>query len=352
MTADGTLIEANRTALAALGLQESDVLGMPFWETAWWVHSPEEQDKLKVAVARAAAGELVRFETFHLTPESRVLYMDFSLKPVRNEAGNVCLLIPEGRDITDRKHAEAQLHKHREELAHLSRLGTMAEMATGLAHELNQPLASIVNYTSGCVQRIQAGRPDLDELVTVLKQASSEAQRAGEIIRRIRRFVQKREPGRTTIDISKLIQEVLHLMHYDLQRQAIQTRLEVEEHLPTLQGDRIQLKQVLLNLLRNSVEAMEGTEMKHRHLAIGAATNTDDSVTIFVRDSGCGLGEVTRGGIFDPFYTTKKDGMGMGLAICRTIVEAHGGRLGAKENGDVGCTVSFSLPRHSSAGAT
>ena len=92
--------------------------------------------------------------------------------------------------------------------------------------------------------------------------------------------------------------------------------------------------------------------MKHRHLAIGAATNTDDSVTIFVRDKGCGLGEATRGGIFDPFYTTKKDGMGMGLAICRTIVEAHGGQLGAKDNGDVGCTVYFSLPRRPSASAT
>jgi C4-dicarboxylate-specific signal transduction histidine kinase len=254
-----------------------------------------------------------------------------------------------GQDITERKLAEAQVHKHQDELARLSRLSTMGEMATGLAHELNQPLASIVNYTKGCVKRIQAGRPDLQELVAVLNDASGEAQRAGEIIKRIRRFVQKREPARTTIDIPELIRQVLHLMRHDLQRQGIQTRLEVQEHMPTLQGDRIQLQQVLLNLLRNSVEAMNGTEMKHRRLTVGATTDNGDSVTLFVCDTGCGLGELDPDSIFEPFYTTKEDGMGMGLAISRTIVEAHGGRVSATDNADGGCTFHFSLPRRSEA---
>ena len=231
----------------------------------------------------------------------------------------------------------------------MSRLGTMRVMATRLAHELNQPRTSIVNYTSGCVQRIQAGQPDLQELVTVLDEASSEARRAGEIIKRIRRFVQKREPARTPIDILELIQEVLHLMRYDLRSQGIQTHLEVEERLPTLQGDRIQLQQVLLNLLRNSVQAMNGTAMKHRRLTIGASTDNGDSLTLFVRDAGCGLGHADPDRMFEPFYTTREDGTGMGLAISRTIIEAHGGRLWATDNADGGCTFRFSLPQHSEA---
>ena len=134
-------------------------------------------------------------------------------------------------------------------------------------------------------------------------------------------------------------------MRYDLQRQGVQARLEVEEHMPTLQGDRIQLQQVLVNLLRNGVEAMNGTAMKHRHLTVGATTGNGDSVTLFVRDTGCGLGEADPDRIFKPFYTTKEDGTGMGLAISRTIIEAHGGRIWARDNADGGCTFHFSLPR-------
>ena len=134
-------------------------------------------------------------------------------------------------------------------------------------------------------------------------------------------------------------------MRYDLRRQSIQTQLELEEHLPTLRADRIELQQVLINLLRNSVEAMNETEMEHRHLTIGAAINNEDFVTVFVRDAGCGLSEAISDRIYEPFYTTKKEGTGMGLAISRTIIEAHGGELEATNNADVGCTFHFSLPR-------
>ena len=155
------------------------------------------------------------------------------------------------------------------------------------------------------------------------------------------------EPARTRLpDTWK---QVLHLMRYELRSQGIQTRVELEEHLPTLQGDRIELQQVLINLLRNSIEAMNGTEMKQRHLTISAATTNEDSVTVFVRDAGCGLGEATPDSIYEPFYTTKKDGTGMGLAISRTIIEAHGGKLEATNNADVGCTFHFSLPRSTRA---
>lgn len=268
-----------------------------------------------------------------------------SISPVRDEHGKITNFVAVKYDVTERKLAAEQIRKHQDELAHLSRLSTMGEMATELAHELNQPLASIVNYTSGCVKRIKAGRPDLQELVAVLNDASSEAQRAGEIIKRIRRFVQKREPARTNIDIAELIRQVLDLMRHDLQQQGIQMRLEVEEHMPTLQGDRIQLQQVLINLLRNSIEAMNETEMKHRRLTVGATTDNHDCMTIFVHDTGCGLGEVDPDSVFEAFYTTREDGTGMGLAISRTIIEAHGGHLEVTNNADGGCTFHFSLPR-------
>ena len=227
---------------------------------------------------------------------------------------------------------------------HLSRLSTLGEMATGLAHELNQPLASIVSYTQGCIRRIRDGQAEQSDLIAALGNVTSEAERAGEIIRRIRRFIRKREPQQTRIEPAELIEQCVALVRHELQAEGVALDVQVGKDLPCIDADRIQLQQVILNLLRNSMEAMEGVDRSNRAITVRACLRQDGSLTVAIRDTGSGItaGEVER--VFEPFYTTKAEGTGMGLAISRTIIEAHGGWLSAQANPDGGSTFEFTLP--------
>lgn len=259
--------------------------------------------------------------------------------------GFVCVIT----DITERRQAEQQLRKQQETLAHLARVSTMAEMATGFAHELNQPLASIVNYAEGCRRRVKSGTLKDEELEDALADISSEARRAGEVIRRLRQFVRHRESNHTRVEVRQLFEESLALLRHELYAQSTRTHVEIEDSLPDVLGDWIQLQQVLLNLVQNSLEAMSAIAPERREITISAAAREGHRVAIAVRDSGCGLTELDPNGIFEPFYTTKPQGTGMGLAISRTIVEAHGDHLMATANADGGCTFHFSLPQHTEA---
>ena len=262
----------------------------------------------------------------------------------RDETGKPATLVGTVQDITERREAEKRIQRQQEELAHLSRLSTLGEMATGLAHELNQPLASIVSYTQGCIRRIEQGSTKSAELVVALRKVSSEADRAGEIIRRIRRFIRKREPQRAPIKPGELIEQVLELVRHELQAEGVALEVNVAQRLPRIHVDRIQLQQVVLNLLRNSMEAMAGCDQERRTIWITVDMPDEHSVEFALRDTGSGLPADGTDKVFDPFYTTKAEGTGMGLAISRTIIEAHGGRLWAQGNPDGGSTFGFSLP--------
>ncbi|QDT28609.1 PAS domain S-box protein [Gimesia panareensis] len=235
-------------------------------------------------------------------------------------------------NITHQKLAEQELVRRRAELAHLSRLSTMGELAAELSHELNQPLAAINNYTNGCIRRIRLGTTSLDNLIEPLEEMSRQAQRASETIKRLRRHVQKSEVEHKKLDINLVIENSIALLEHEIQRNFVSLHLELSpEPLHTI-GDAIQLEQVLVNLLLNAIEAMSEFPPEQRKLVIESDRDAHQNLVICVTDSGIGLKKGEENSIFETFYTTKQKGLGVGLSISQTIIEAHGGKLYPRRN--------------------
>jgi C4-dicarboxylate-specific signal transduction histidine kinase len=228
------------------------------------------------------------------------------------------------RDLTERKHTEQALQKAMSELAHMARVTTMGELAASIAHEINQPLAAIVRLAVA----------DIAEAGT----------RAGEIISRVRTFLKKAVPAKTQVDINQVIREVLALTPGQREKHNVSVRTELVPGLAPVQGDRIQLQQVLLNLIMNGVEAMTSVSDRSRVLVLRSQPHESGGVLVSVQDSGLGLDPKNIGHVFDTFFTTKPEGMGMGLPISRSIVETHGGRLWLTPNDGQGVTFQFTLP--------
>jgi two-component system sensor histidine kinase TtrS len=247
-------------------------------------------------------------------------------------------------EIAERQHAQEQARQRQEQLAHVGRISTLGEMAAGLAHELNQPLGAIASFTEGCTRLIEAGEADLDELHEMLEETSQQAKRAGRIIHRLRAFFAKEPPQRAPAEVRQLTMEVVDLLAMDLRQEQIEFNLEVPPDLPPVLADRIQMQQVLLNLMRNAVEGMAQVPADGRRLSVCARAGTGGMVEILVSDTGPGCDPDTLAKMFDAFYTTKASGIGMGLSISRSIIEAHGGKLWAAHNDDGGLTFRFALP--------
>ena len=247
-------------------------------------------------------------------------------------------------DITEQKQAEETSRKQEERLQLVSRLITVGEMASTLAHELNQPLASIVNFNMGCVRRIRSGSWNAPDLLGALEQASAQAERAGQIIQRIRDRVAKREPTRTALDVNAVIRELARLVEMDAAKKGVRLVLDLAPGLPPVRADKVMIEQVVLNLVKNAVEAMEQTDPEQRQVTMRSAVNGGRSVEIALTDRGVGVPQELCDGQFTPFFTTKRDGMGLGLSICRSIIEFHDGRLTANRNPQGGSTFRFTLP--------
>jgi two-component system sensor histidine kinase DctS len=247
-------------------------------------------------------------------------------------------------DVTEQKLAEDVSRKQQERLQLVSRLITVGEMASTLAHELNQPLASIVNFNMGCVRRIRSGSWNAPELLGALEQASAQAERAGQIIQRIRDMVAKREPSRIALDLNAVIRGLAHLVEMDAAKKGVRVLLDLAPGLPPVRADKVMIEQVMLNLVKNAIEAMEQTDPARRELAMSSALNGGHSVEVVLADRGVGIPQELCDGQFTPFFTTKRDGMGLGLSICRSIIEFHDGRLTATRNPHGGSTFRFTLP--------
>lgn len=247
-------------------------------------------------------------------------------------------------DITDRRNIEELNNQQQERLQQTSRLITMGEMASSLAHELNQPLAAIANYSMGCVNRLQANDYRPEELLTAMQKASAQAERAGKIIRRVRDFVKKSEPSRSAVQIADVIEEIIGFAEIEARKAGVRIGVSVPPDLPPAYADKIMIEQVLLNLVKNGIEAMRDTARSERELAISARANGKDFIEIKVTDRGHGVQVEQTEKLFTPFYTTKPDGMGMGLNICRSIIEFHNGRLWTVANPGGGSVFSFTLP--------
>ena len=239
--------------------------------------------------------------------------------------------------------AEAQARQHRAEIAHAARLSTLGGMAAGLAHELNQPLAAVVSYARGCARRLEAGELSKAALLEVLEEISAQALRAGEVLRRIRDFL-RGESRREEVDLNDLVRGALRFAEGEARRAEIRLELELAPEPLRIEVDPIQIEQVILNLVQNGFEVMTTINGTERVISIATRRLAPDTVEVTVRDSGAGLSSDVAARLFEPFFSTKPDGLGLGLSISRTIVESHGGRLWATANPDArGTAFRFTL---------
>jgi len=327
-----------------LGVQPGDTRIVREESLDRWVHAG---DRKRVAneFARMDAGKSA------LDIEYQVVLRDGTHKHLHHLAQAV--FGPDGRvqkyvgtihDITDRRRAEDEARVLQERLTHFSRLSTMGEMAAGLAHEINQPLSAIATYAQACQRLIRHPEPDLEDVTAALEQINAQALRAGEVIRRLRNFVKNREVKREPVNCARLLEDLSTLAETDARLHNIRLRLDCQEPLPTVYADPIQLQQVILNLVRNAIDAMADAPEDRREVVLTTREATDGEVEVTVADYGTGLAPEATEHLFNPFFTTKASGTGLGLAISRSIVRAHGGRLWHTPNDGCGVRFHFTLP--------
>ncbi len=338
---EGTLTYANRAAFRVFGLPANAVAkGLPLLE----LFAEGDHGRLRQTVRNVIGGEIsgaVQFQARRMNGERfTVLFRAVPVMRGRNVAGLRGVMF----DISDHIAADRREAELRDEIAHVGRLSTMGEMAAGFAHELNQPLAAINNYARGSLRRIDAGMTEAAMLRMPLENIREEAMRAGEIIRRIRDFVRKRKAERIIFRIEDVIKDVGGLLGSDIRHGQIDFEVEVEPGLPPVLGDPVSIRQVLLNLIRNAIEVLDMGASRDRRITVTAARTDSSTVAISVADTGPGIREDIRRKVFEPFFTTKATGTGMGLSICRTIVEAHGGVLDIESPADGGSRFRFQLP--------
>jgi len=304
---------------------------------------PEDRIAMEEAIERArAASQTFEIEYRLLRPDGETRWLISRGRYLRNDRGEVSELIGVAIDITAQFKADLQLQLQREEMAHMSRVSSMGELAASLVHELNQPLSAIASNAAAGRRFLAQNSPELEMFDELLADVAADARRAGDIIHGIHNFVRKSEGTRRPVNLNGIIWEVLRLLHSDLLGRATSVETQLAPNLPMVDANPVNLQQVLLNLLMNSIEAMQSKPAAKRRILISTRCEANSVVTS-VRDYGGGLPKDNPDKIFTHFYSTKPDGMGMGLTIVRSIVEAHGGKLGA-ENADEGARFFFSLP--------
>ena len=249
------------------------------------------------------------------------------------------------QDVTESKIAEEALQKAQSELAHVARVATLGELTASIAHEINQPLQGIITNASTCLRMLSGDPPNIDGARETTRQTISDGNRTADVIRLLRALFAKKEFAQAPLDLNEATREVIALSLSDLQRNRVILRSELADDLPLVTGDRVQIQQVILNLVRNASDAMVGVDNRPRELLIRTERDDGDCVRVTVRDSGVGVDPQYMSKLFDPFYTTKSGGMGIGLSVSRSIIERHHGRIRMELNDGVGATFWFSIPR-------
>lgn len=339
--ADGTILDMNPAGLAIIeAKRREDIVG----KSAYGYIAPEWRAKYAEMTERVFRGETATLEFRLIARSGTERWMKTHAVPLRDRDGSIWALLAFTRNVTDRRNAEEHERQHRIAVARLLRMHSMGEMATTIAHELNQPLTAIINYSRGAIRRLRSAQGSIDEVIDSLEAASSEADRAARIIRNIRNFLRKQPTPRRRYDINEVVRGVFAFMQVELRRQAVHSRIALAEGLPRVEVVPIEMEQVVLNLVRNAIEAMAATNGRERELSVATRRSGASGVEVVVSDSGPGLPPSDVGDVFGPFVTTKPDGLGMGLAITRSIVDAHGGRIGVERTSVHGTTFVFSLP--------
>ena len=337
----GTILDANREACESLGYTREELIGMhPFDFDRGQASPPSEVTK-----ARLEAGETVTFESVIRRKDGSLYPVEWRIRPYRR--GDTRFALSSARDITERKRAEEERERLRQleaDLAHINRVSMLGEMTASIAHEINQPLSGIVSNGEACLLWLESNSPHLEEAREAARRIVRDGNRAGEIVARIRALVKKSAPPKSKLDLNETVREVVALVADEAKRRGITLRAEFAEDLGAVLGDRVQLQQVVLNILINAMEALANSASKR--LLLSTSNSGAGQVCITVEDTGPGLDPNMLGRIFDPFYSTKSGGMGMGLSISRSIVQSHGGKLWAAMNEDEGLTVRFTLPQY------
>jgi PAS domain S-box-containing protein len=343
---DGRLIEANDAFLRMVQYQREDLRAGLRW---FDMTPPEWQERvLREHEEIVATGILQPCEKEYFRKDgSRVpVLIGAAAFDGRSDQGVAYIL-----DLTERKRAEAEARenerRYREvhmELAHANRVATMGQLAGSIAHEVKQPITGTVTAAEAAMRFLERQPPDLQEVQQALAQIVQDGMRAGQVVGRIRDMIQKAPPRQDLLEINGPIREVIELTRGEASKNAVSVSAELAEELPLIRGDRVQLQQVMLNLIMNAIEAMSGSDDGARQLLVSTAKVESGDVLVVVRDSGPGLAPANRMRIFEAFYTTKATGLGMGLSICRSIIEAHRGRLWASANEPKGTTFQIILP--------
>ena len=365
---DGKIVFINKQAETLFGYPREDVLGGPV-EVFIPAKIKKDHSKYRTSYMQNPEARAMDVQKllFGVTRQGKEVPVEIGLSPLTSMQGN--FTIATIRDVTNRKQIEHELRKAQEvlekrvkertadfqaaneklqdemlerkkveeharqqqaEITHVSRLSLLGEMSSGLAHELNQPLAAISNYSQGCIRRIQSGKGEQDSLIQAMERITSEANRASGIIARLRKFVRKEELQRTCINLNTILEEVLELVDFELRNHRVTVKKKLAMDLPVVCIDIIQIQQVLVNLIWNAIEAMDENAENNRLLTVCTAIVDSDTVEIAVGDNGYGIGKDVMDKLFNQFFTTKDDGVGIGLSISRTIIVDHGGKIWAE----------------------
>lgn len=349
---DGEITEANDAFLRMVGYRREDVV---FGSIGWRDLTPVElfgvteqamKDAVKVGWAQPFEKEYVRKDGSRLPVIVGVATFEAS-----RQEGVAFVL-----DLTERKQAEAKVReserRYREvqtELAHANRVATMGQLAASIAHEIYQPIGATVTNAHAAQRWLGAQPPNLEEVGQVLGNIIRDANRAADVLGRIRGMIRKAPQQKEPVDINEAIREMVEFTHCPASKHGVQVHTQLVGALPLIEGDRVELQQVLLNLIINALEAMDSVDEGERQLRISTALNSTGCVQVTVSDSGPGFASESAEQVFAPFYTTKPTGLGMGLSICRSIIESHSGRLWASDNQLRGAVVQFTLPAHQNA---
>lgn len=339
LSPEGEFLECNPAFLKMLGYTKRELNRL---KVKFIIH-PDYRDMLNHFKDKLVTNTQVNAEIAVIRKDGQVIPVEIVTGSAFSYHGQPALLTF-ARDLTENKQVEKQLRQHQLQLAHAARMNTLGEMTAGIAHEINQPLGAIVNYTRGCIRRMNAKNCNVDTLIPAITEVSKQAQRAGEIILRLRRFARKGEMKKTTTDVNEVVRESISFLQPELSQHDITLRKKMSRTLPTISADKIQLEQVVVNIIKNAIDALTTFESEQRRIFVQTSMPADKEIEILIHDFGPGFKPEELSRIFQPFFTTKEEGLGVGLAISQTIIEAHGGRIRATPPPKEGACFRITLP--------